>query len=124
MFGWLRGRHEPAPRARSVPAAVVGRQLRRQDLQCDLATQLPVLGEVDLAQAALAELADDLVVAERFRGQSNPRLSMPTKACCGMLLLCCLGFVFQLLEPVQDDVMRSGKNGHVSGPRRCRSFSR
>ena len=50
---------------------VVG-ELGGEDLQGDIAIQLGVPGAVDLAHAAPAEEADDLVVAEGFADQVPP----------------------------------------------------
>jgi hypothetical protein len=41
------------------------RHLSRKDLESDLAVELRVLGEIDLAHPALSELLEDAVVRER-----------------------------------------------------------
>ena len=47
----------------------IGDQVRGQKLQRDPAFKLRVLGEPDLAHAALAELLEDLIVADRSPNQ-------------------------------------------------------
>ncbi len=47
----------------------VGRQLRPKDLQGDLALQRDLFGEVNLAHAALAEMAQDVEVGQGSAGQ-------------------------------------------------------
>ncbi len=42
----------------------VAEQVRRQEFQCDQALELRILGLVDYAHAALAELFEDPVVAD------------------------------------------------------------
>ncbi len=63
--GGLRFLHEPAL------AIGVGHQLRRQDLEGDLAVQPHVDGAVDDPHAAAADFVDDTVVRE---GATNHRI--------------------------------------------------
>ena len=48
----------------ALEALLAGRQIGREDLQGDLPPELGVLGEVDLAHAALAELGGYLEVRQ------------------------------------------------------------
>ena len=65
MCGWLSAEAARASRSkRSSAGAIVG-QLRRQELQRDVPAEPQVLGPVDDAHAAAAELFDDAVVRDR-----------------------------------------------------------
>ena len=70
----LRGRQRLA--AEPLDERLVARVLRVEDLERDLASELGVLGEVDVGHAADADAPDDLVAARehlRQRGVTDAR---------------------------------------------------
>ena len=64
MLGWFSAATALASRAKRESALVIGGQLRRQDLERHLAIERGVLGLIDHAHPAGADLAHDSVVAE------------------------------------------------------------
>src|SRR5258708_32578765 len=48
---------------KTAQAALVIGKLRRQQLQCDFAIELRIIGEIDLTHAAFSEWCDDLIVS-------------------------------------------------------------
>ncbi len=62
--GVIERRQRPSLAPEPLEAFLTAREVGRQHLQRHLAAELRVLGEIDLAHAALAELGGDLVVGE------------------------------------------------------------
>ena len=70
MLGWFRAATIEASLPEAFEPIGIGAQVGRQNFDRDIATELGVVREVDLAHAAGAELAEDRVVEKGFRQQS------------------------------------------------------
>ena len=64
MWGWLSVASSRASRAKRDATLGVGREVRRQDFDRDVAPELAVARAIDLAHAAGAERRDDCVGPE------------------------------------------------------------